>query len=150
MKRKLTKYKEVEHLTTLFTSRVKFNETDPLGIVWHGNYIAYFEEGRESFGRKHGISYLDIHRSNYTTPIVEATSKYKKPLHYGDSYTIRTSLLDTPAAKMIFNYELYNQKDELVCTGQTEQAFVDENGDLALYCPEFYQKWKEKVQFKNG
>ena len=49
-------------LTASVIIRVRFNETDPLGIVWHGNYIKYFEEGREAFGRKYGLSYLDVQR----------------------------------------------------------------------------------------
>ena len=49
-------------LTASVIIRVRFSETDPLGIVWHGNYIKYFEEGREAFGRKYGLSYLDVQR----------------------------------------------------------------------------------------
>ena len=50
--------------------RVRFNETDPLGIVWHGNYITYFEDGSEAFGRAHGVSYLDVKKNGYATPII--------------------------------------------------------------------------------
>lgn len=147
MKRKPTKFKTVAHLTTSFEARVKFNDADPLGIVWHGNYIGYFEEGREAFGRKHGISYLDIHKNNFTTPIVESKCEHKFPLKYGDTFTVETSILKTPVAKMIFNYTIYNQDKKIVCTGHTIQAFVHVNGELSLYPPEFYEKWKEKVKF---
>lgn len=147
MRKKRTKYNEVSHLTTVYEGRVKFNDADPLGIVWHGNYIGYFEEGREEFGRKHGISYLDIHQHDFSTPIVKSSCDHKLPLKYGDTFTVETKILDTPAAKMIFHYEIYNQHKELVCTGETVQAFVNTNGDLSLYPPEFYQDWKEKVKF---
>ena len=53
-------YNEASHLSVSKDIRVRFNETDPLGIVWHGYYITYFEDGREAFGRLHGISYLDV------------------------------------------------------------------------------------------
>lgn len=144
----MSKYKEVSHLTTIFEGRVKFNEADPLGIVWHGNYIGYFEDGREAFGRKHGISYLDIHKNAFSTPIVTSSCNHKLPLKYGDTFTVETSILDTPAAKMIFNYKIYNQNNQLVCTGETVQAFVNSNGELALYPPDFFQEWKKKVKFE--
>lgn len=148
MRKRSINYKVIEHLTTAYTARVKFNETDPLGIVWHGNYIGYFEEGREAFGRKHGISYLHIHAHKYTTPIVNVVSDYKYPLKYGDTYTIKTHILDTPAAKIIHMYEIYNQDEKLICVGQTTQVFVDLDGNLSLYSPEFYEEWKENVNFK--
>ena len=53
-------FNEATELTVSQQIRVRFNETDPLGIVWHGYYITYFEDGREAFGRQHGISYLDV------------------------------------------------------------------------------------------
>jgi acyl-CoA thioester hydrolase len=131
-----------------FTSqvRVRFVETDPLGIVWHGNYIQYFEDGREAFGRHHGISYLDQKKFGYATPIVKSSTEHKLPLRYGDIATIKTIYVDSPAAKMIFRYEIYNQNHKLVCTGETVQVFVEDigNGDLSLTIPSFFIKWKQK------
>lgn len=125
--------------------RVRFVETDPLGIVWHGNYIQYFEDGREAFGRHHGISYLDQKDNGYASPIVKSTSEHKLPLRYGDVATIKTIYVDSPAAKMIFRYEIYNPANELVCTGETIQVFVAlDNGDLSYTIPEFFVAWKKK------
>src|SRR5690606_17666498 len=73
--------------------RVRFNETDPLGIVWHGYYIAYFEDGREAFGRHFGISYLEIKNQGYTTPIVKSVCEHKLPLRYGEVATIETTFI---------------------------------------------------------
>lgn len=145
MKRKMpSKSKQIEHINQV---RVRFVETDPLGIVWHGNYIQYFEDGRESFGRKHGISYLDQKEHGYATPIVKSSTDHKRPLRYGDVATVKTIYIDSPAAKMVFHYEVYNQNDELVCTGETVQVFVDKigSGDLSLNIPEFFMNWKKKV-----
>ncbi|TYA73952.1 acyl-CoA thioesterase [Seonamhaeicola marinus] len=143
-KRMPFKGKEIEHLSKV---RVRFVETDPLGIVWHGNYIQYFEDGREAFGRHHGISYLDQKTHNYATPIVKSSTDHKLPLKYGDVATVKTIFVDSPAAKMIFRYEIYNQNEELVCTGETVQVFVDDigNGELSLTPPDFFVKWKKKV-----
>ncbi len=134
--------KELKEITNI---RIRFNETDPLGIVWHGNYITYFEDGREDFGSKHGISYLDIKANGYTTPIVESNCKHKLPLKYGDIATIETTFVDTPANKMIFTYTIFNPKGEVVCTGKTIQVFINDKGDLVLNIPDFFAAWKKKV-----
>jgi len=125
--------------------RVRFTETDPLGIVWHGNYIQYFEDGREAFGRHHGISYLDQKRHNFSTPIVKSSCEHKLPLKYGDVATIKTTYVDSRAAKMIFKYEILNPEGKVVCTGETVQVFVELMGEMSLEIPDFFREWKEKV-----
>jgi acyl-CoA thioester hydrolase len=145
MKRKTPfKPKEITHTSQV---RVRFVETDPLGIVWHGNYIQYFEDGREAFGRHHGISYLDQKEFGFATPIVKSSTDHKRPLRYGDIATIKTIYVDSLAAKMVFRYEIYNQKEQLVCTGETIQVFVDKigEGDLWLTIPSFFKDWKQNV-----
>ena len=125
--------------------RVRFNEVDSLGIVWHGNYITYFEEGREYFGRKHGISYLDVKANGLATPIVESVCKHKLPLKYGDIATIETTFVDSPANKLIFRYKIFNSEGKVVCTGKTIQVFINEQGELVLNVPPMVKAWKKKV-----
>lgn len=132
-------------LTETYDIRVRFNETDPLGIVWHGYYIHYFEDGREAFGRKYGISYLDVNKNGYATPIVKSSSEHKLPLQYGDVATIETTFINTPAAKMIFSYKIMNAEGKVVCTGNTVQVFVNNEGELSLTNPEFYETWKQQM-----
>ena len=125
--------------------KVKFNQTDALGIVWHGNYIDYFEDGREAFGRHFGISYKDVQDHGFATPIIKTQSEHKKPLRYADDAYIVTTYLDSPAAKLIFKFEIYNQSNELVCTGETTQVFTDLKGNLIITMPAFFEEWKRKV-----
>jgi len=125
--------------------RVRFTETDPLGIVWHGNYIQYFEDGREAFGRAHGISYLDQQAEGYTSPIVKSSCEHKLPLRYGDVVTIKTTFVNSPAAKMVFRYQIFDPQDRLVCTGETTQVFLDRKGELCLTNPPFFERWKNKM-----
>lgn len=138
-------YKEASQLTISHDIRVRFNETDPLGIVWHGYYITYFEDGREAFGREHGISYLDVQKSGFTTPIVKSECEHKLSLRYGDVARIETTFVDTPAAKMIFRYKIFDQQNNVVCNGETVQVFLDSNGNLSLNLPPFFENWKRKV-----
>lgn len=149
MIRRKEQYNEVTALTVSKKIRVRFNETDPLGIVWHGYYITYFEDGREAFGRKHGISYLDVHQHGFTTPIVKSECEHKLSLRYGDVARIETTILNTPAAKMIFRYKIFDVNNEIVCTGETIQVFLDQNGNLNLTPPPFYDEWKRKVGMIN-
>ncbi|PKP15676.1 MAG: 4-hydroxybenzoyl-CoA thioesterase [Bacteroidetes bacterium HGW-Bacteroidetes-23] len=145
MTKRKEQYDEASQLTISKDIRVRFNETDPLGIVWHGYYITYFEDGREAFGREHGISYLDVHKYGFTTPIVKSVCEHKLSLRYGDVARIETTIVDTPAAKMIFRYKIFDANNEIACTGETIQVFVDVNGNLSLNNPTFYEEWKRKV-----
>jgi len=145
MTRRKELYKDTTGLTVSEEIRVRFNETDPLGIVWHGYYITYFEDGREAFGRHYGISYLDIAKTRYTTPIVKSVCEHKLSLRYGDVIRIETTMIDTPAAKMIFKYSIFDANNEIACTGETVQVFLDDKGELMLTNPPFFEEWKKKM-----
>lgn len=125
---------------------VKFNEADPLGIVWHGHYIRYFEDGREAFGKRYGVAYLDFYHNGLAVPVVSVNCDYKKPLRYGDSVIVETTFVNSPAAKLKFNYKIYESKTRtLVATGSSLQVFVNAKSfALELTMPEFFEKWKKK------
>ncbi len=138
-------FKEKKEISFTSQIRVRFVETDPMGIVWHGNYIQYFEDGREAFGRHHGISYLDQKDNGFTSPIVKSSSEHKHPLRFGEVASIKTTFVDSPAAKMIFRYEIYNEANQIVCTGKTTQVFLGNDEKLFLHLPIFFKEWKRKV-----
>ncbi|WBL27270.1 acyl-CoA thioesterase [Zunongwangia sp. HGR-M22] len=125
--------------------QVRFSECDSLQIVWHGNYLKYFEEGREDFGRKHGISYSDSKANGFATPIVKSSCEHKLPLNYGDQFTVETTFVNTDAAKIIYNYRIF-KAEELICTGETIQVFIDKKGELVLNNPSFFLDWKKKMK----
>ncbi len=133
-----------DQLITNTEIKVRFNECDPLQIVWHGNYLKYFEEGREDFCIKNGISYLDTKSQGYTTPIVKSVCVHKLPLKYGDDFKVETTYIPTLAVKLIFRYRVFCD-EKLVCTGETVQVFLDEVGKLALIYPQFFLDWKMKM-----
>lgn len=133
-------------LTTKTEVPVRFNEADPLGIVWHGHYIRYFEDGREAFGAKYGLTYLDFFRNGFVVPVVSVDCQYKKPLRYGDTVVVETQYVDCRAAKLQFSYRLLNAKTgELVATGKSLQVFLDKDEmALQLNMPAFFEEWKVK------
>ena len=126
--------------------RVRFSETDGIGVVWHGEYIRYFEDGRESFGENFGMPYLEVFKEGYVIPIVDVSCQYLHPLHAGERGTIETRYIDTPAAKIIFEYSVYKEPEHVLCaTGSTTQVFLKKDtGELELTTPEFYLSWKKK------
>jgi acyl-CoA thioester hydrolase len=137
-------------LTNKTEVSVRFNEADPLGIVWHGHYLRYFEDGREAFGKQFGISYLDFYKQGLAVPVVSVNCDYKRPLRYGDAVIVETIFKPTPAAKLIFDYRMYEANSkEIVAIGSSVQVFVDAKSFvLQLTIPEFFGSWLSK--FKVG
>jgi acyl-CoA thioester hydrolase len=125
---------------------VRFNEADPLGIVWHGHYIRYFEDGREDFGNRYGVGYLDFFNNGLVVPVVHVDCAFKKSLRYGDTVVVETHYIPCEAAKIKFSYRLFNKKTtELVATGSSVQVFLDrEHSVLQLLNPPFFEEWKKK------
>ncbi len=125
---------------------IRFNEADPLGIVWHGHYLRYFEDGREAFGKKYGISYMDFYHRGFAVPVVSVHCDYKKPLRFGGSIIVEASHVNTAAAKLLFEYKIFDAKDKsLVATGSSVQVFVDiKTFELHLTNPAFFETWKQK------
>jgi len=128
--------------------RVRFSEVDTLRIVWHGNYIKYLEDGREAFGLKYGLGYLDYINNDLLTPIVKVNIDYKYPLYYGDKAIIETTYIYSEAAKIIFDYKVYRASDNvLVATANTIQVFLNTERELQLTTPRFFEEWKRKWGF---
>jgi acyl-CoA thioester hydrolase len=124
---------------------VRFSDVDSMGVVWHGQYIKYFEDGREDFGKKYGIGYLDFYREGVLVPIVKLDCNYKKSLRYGDTAIVETRYVNSQAAKSIFEYTIYNEQTrEIVAKGSTTQVFMNRDHELLLNFPPFYRDWKIK------
>jgi acyl-CoA thioester hydrolase len=136
----------VKNLECKTEIRVRFNEADPLGIVWHGHYIRYFEDGREDFGIRYGVGYMDFYHNGLVVPVVHVDCAFKKSLRYGDTVIIETTFIPCDAAKIQFSYRLFNQKtQEIVATGRSVQVFLDrEHSALQLLNPPFFEDWKKK------
>jgi acyl-CoA thioester hydrolase len=116
-----------------------------MNIVWHGSYALYFEDAREVFGKKYGLGYLDIFGNGYYAPLVDLRFSYKKPLIYGKKARIEIAFRNTEAAKIIFDYEIYDADDSsLIATGCSIQVFLDKQYQLVWTNPPFYEAWKQK------
>lgn len=132
-------------LTAELDFKVRFSEVDSMSVVWHGSYPLYFEDAREAFGEKYDLGYLLIFGNGYYAPLVDLEFHYRKPIVYGMRPRIRITYHPTEAAKLIFDYEIYDSQDgSLLATGSSTQVFMDLNYKLVLYNPPFYEEWKKR------
>lgn len=124
---------------------IHFYDVDSVNIVWHGNYLKYLENGRESFGKKYGIAYLDIYNKGYITPIVDLHVRYKGMVRLDETLIVETTYIPTRSSKLIFNYIIYRKSDmSIVVEATTTQLFLTKDGVTEYYTPDFYQEWKDK------
>ncbi|SHG47524.1 acyl-CoA thioester hydrolase [Flavobacterium fluvii] len=105
--------------------RVRYSETDQMRVVYHGNYAQYFEVGRVEWLRNKGISYRWMEESGIMLPVVSLTMNYKKSARYDELLTLKTILKKQTSVRIEFDYELYNEKEELLTTGNSVLVFMD-------------------------
>ena len=108
-----------------FNVRVRYAETDQMGVVYHGNYAQYFEMGRVEWLRNLGISYKWMEENGVMLPVVSLQMNYKKPARYDDLLRVKTILKSQTSVKIEFDYEIYNEQNDLLTTGYSMLVFVD-------------------------
>ena len=125
------------------TTRVRYAETDQMGIVYYGNYAQYFEIGRVESIRQLGYSYKEMEEDGVMLPVVEVHIKYLRSAVYDDLLTIRTTLQKLPLDHVItFHSEVLNEKGKLLTTGIVTLYFLDTKTKRKTQIPE---KMKERL-----
>ncbi len=117
------------------TIRVRYAETDRMGLVHHANYLVYFEQGRTELLRAQGISYRDLEDQGFLLVLTRVQVRYRSPAHYDDVLTLRTSVVRTTLAKIEHRYELL-RGGVLLAEGETTLGCVDRTGKVQAL-PEF-------------
>jgi len=133
-------------LTAFCTRQVRFEEVDMLRIVWHGRYVSFFDEGREAFGRKYGLSYADFQAARVAAPIVQLKIDYQAPLRYGEVMNIETTLYWCEALRLNFAYRITGPDDRLVARGCTVQLCTDLEGRMLVLEPDFVKDFRQRWQ----
>lgn len=115
---------------TSSTLRVRYAETDQMGVVYYANYFVWFEIGRTDFCRQHGFAYREMEQKDGLYIIVaEARCRYKAPARYDDEILIRTCLRTVRKRVVVFGYEIYSQRtNELLAEGETVHVIIDREG----------------------
>ncbi len=106
---------------------VRYAETDMMGVVYHGNYLPWFEVGRTNLLKEFGVPYRELERDGYYLPVIEMQAKYHRPAVYDDTVTIVTTLREKPNLRITLDYEVFRD-DTLLVTGKTMHAFIDRAG----------------------
>lgn len=118
--------------------RVRYNETDRMGIVHHSNYVYYYEMARTEFMRRLGVSYREMEEGGVYLVVREVSSKYFAPAYYDEILHVTVKLAAEPRVKVTFDYEIHNDKGELLNTGRTVLASVDAETRRPVRCPEWF------------
>ncbi len=125
-----------------YSVRVRYAETDQMGVVYHGNYAQYFEMGRVEWLRNLGVSYKWMEENGVMLPVVSLNINYKKPARYDDLLRVKTIFKSQTSVKIEFDYEIYNEKSELLTIGNSVLVFVDMKTSRPVVPPDYV---KEKL-----
>lgn len=105
--------------------RVRYGETDQMGVVYHANYLNWFEMGRTELIRSAQLSYRQLEEKGVLLPLTDAVLSYKKPARYDDVLEVRTIVEELTPVRLTFAYEIYRMPDEeLLVTGKTMHVFT--------------------------
>ncbi len=117
--------------------RVRYGETDAMGIAYYGVYPLYYETGRTELMRHLGFPYRKMEDLGIIMPVISLSCRYRKPARYDDLLTVRTIIREMPGTRIVFDYEIYNEKEEMVNQGETTLVFVDRKKGRPVKIPEY-------------
>ena len=121
--------------------RVRFVETDMMGVVHHANYFRWFEMGRVAYLRAAGVELNCLMEDGYIFPITDVECKYLNSGKFDDEFEVRTTMVEFTKVKMIFSYEVIRLKDNKpLVIGKTQNVFTDSNGKITRLNADYYNK----------
>lgn len=141
------------------TIHVRYGETDMMGIVYHANYLLYFEDARTEFLDAIGCPYEELEEAGYLSPVVNVDITYGSPLTYGDTAIISTRVVESRLTKTVYAYEVYKQGqtigvDKPLCTATTTHCVVDREGfrpqSIKKVAPKLYERYCEVAEPDGG
>ncbi len=117
--------------------RVRYGETDQMGVVYHGNYALYLEIGRIEWLRKLGVSYKKMEESGIMLPVVSMSLNFKKSACYDDLINVKTQLKNRPTAKIEFDYEITSENGQIIALANVVLAFIDMKTNRPVRAPQY-------------
>jgi acyl-CoA thioester hydrolase len=120
--------------------RVRYADTDAMGIVYYAKYFEYFEVARTEFLRACGLPYAKLEELGYFLPVMEASARYFKGAKYDDLLTIEVRMPAEPGVRLAIDYSIVNESQEILVEGQTTLAFVDRNTNKPTRPPTEYRE----------
>ncbi len=116
--------------------RVRYGETDQMGVVYHGNYAQYLEMGRVEWLRELGFSYKKMEEEGVMLPVISLQINFKKSAVYDDLIRVVTILKKRPSVKIEFDYKIYNEANEVLIEAHTVLAFINKTTKRPMKCPD--------------
>ena len=117
--------------------RVRYGETDQMGVVYHGNYATYFEIARTEWLRKVGVTYKELENNGIMLPVISLSFNFLKSAKYDDILNVSVFLKKSHLVKIEFDYEIHNQNKEKISTGNSVLAFIDMKTNKPIKCPDY-------------
>jgi len=116
--------------------RIRYADIDQMGYMYYGNYAKLYEIGRVEALRSLGLRYRDLEETGIIMPVYENKSRFISPAKYDDLVTIRVIIKALPKVRIIFHYEIYDERQTLLHTGETTLVFVKTSNNRITTCPE--------------
>ena len=116
--------------------KVRYCETDQMGLVHHGSYINYFEEARIAWISNLGFSYSEMEKSGIILPVSKLNVIYLRPAYFDDDLLVSVELAELPTSRLIFNYTI-KKEEEVIVTGTTVLAFLSKETKKPVKCPDY-------------
>lgn len=117
--------------------RIRYSETDQMGVVYHGNYPQFLEIARVEWLRSLGISYKKMEESGVMLPVISLQMNFRKSAVYDDLITVVAKLKKIPTVKIEFDYEIFNENNELLVEANTVLAFLNTETKKPIKCPDY-------------
>ncbi|EGO65416.1 acyl-CoA thioesterase [Acetonema longum] len=127
--------------------KVRFVETDMMGVVHHSNYFRWFEMGRVEYLKAAGIYLLDLMANDIVFPITDVSCQYKASARFDDYFLVETCMAELSRAKMVFTYRVVREADGLLlATGRTQNLFTDSKGKVIRLPAKYYDPLRSVAQ----
>jgi acyl-CoA thioester hydrolase len=121
-----------------FSTRVRYKDTDQMGIMHHSNYIVIYEMARTEWLREMGLPYAEFERRGIMSPIVEVQSKYLYPAFYDEVLSVKVFMEELPTARLVIGSEVYNEQGRLINTGKVTLGFMHADTRRPCRAPEWF------------
>jgi len=126
--------------------RVRYSETDQMGIVYHANYLVWMEIGRTDLIEDLGFKYADMEKDGILAPVLDIQISYKKPCLYGEEVTIKTWIEDYDGLRITYGYEIYKETGELSATGFSKHVCVKKDTFRPIRVNKYFSNWHEAYE----
>lgn len=125
---------------------VRYAETDQMGVVYHANYLVWFEIGRTKLIQELGFSYAEMEQDGIISPVMDVKVEYKRAMLYGQKATIKTWIESYDGLRVVYGYEIVNPDGQLSAKGETSHICVKKENFHPIRLPKRYPKWHEAYE----